>query len=224
MKKFIADICFLFFVFMPVLIAQDNSIIVYSNGNVGIGTQESTIPADKLTVQGSLSVNGSFNLVPAGTVLMFAGAVAPDGFFICDGTPKSRTAYTGLFSVIGTTFGIGDGSTTFNVPDFRAASPAGAGVSAGYAQNETVENGKKYDDRVQNITGSFSTYLWGGQYGYGLSGSGVFATGSNSGNVYGGNGIGGSYNRTINFDASQVARTGNTTRGKVVGINFVIKY
>ena len=52
-----------------------------------------------------------------GEVHLFGGSVAPAGFLICDGSAVSRTTYSELFSVIGTTFGAGDGSTTFNIPD-----------------------------------------------------------------------------------------------------------
>ena len=54
---------------------------------------------------------------PAGIIMPFAGTVAPQGCLFCDGSAVSRTTYAALFSVIGTTYGEGDGSTTFNVPD-----------------------------------------------------------------------------------------------------------
>lgn len=58
--------------------------------------------------------------VPAGCVMAFAGGgTAPAGWFICDGHEVSRTAYPALFAAIGVTYGSGDGSTTFNLPDFR---------------------------------------------------------------------------------------------------------
>lgn len=58
--------------------------------------------------------------VPAGCVMAFAGGgTAPAGWFICDGHEVSRTAYPELFAAIGVTYGDGDGSTTFNLPDFR---------------------------------------------------------------------------------------------------------
>ncbi len=59
-------------------------------------------------------------LVPAGVVFPFAGAGSvPTGFLLCNGQAVSRTTYADLFAVIGTLYGVGDGSTTFNVPDFR---------------------------------------------------------------------------------------------------------
>lgn len=54
---------------------------------------------------------------PAGIVMPFAGSVAPQGYLLCDGSAVSRTDYADLFTAIGTTYGVGDGSTTFNVPD-----------------------------------------------------------------------------------------------------------
>lgn len=54
---------------------------------------------------------------PAGIIMPFAGTVAPQGCLFCDGSAVSRTTYAALFAVIGTTYGEGDGSTTFNIPD-----------------------------------------------------------------------------------------------------------
>jgi microcystin-dependent protein len=69
-------------------------------------------------------------IVPAGAILPYAGLVPPTGFFICNGQALSRTAYADLFAAIGTTWGVGDGSTTFNVPDLRDRFPVGAQSSA----------------------------------------------------------------------------------------------
>lgn len=60
-----------------------------------------------------------FSYVPAGTVLPFAGDTAPSGWAICNGDPVSRTDYPELFTAIGELWGVGDGSTTFNLPDMR---------------------------------------------------------------------------------------------------------
>lgn len=57
--------------------------------------------------------------LPAGMVLHFANATAPTGWLICDGSAVSRTTYADLYAAISTIYGVGDGSTTFNVPDLR---------------------------------------------------------------------------------------------------------
>jgi microcystin-dependent protein len=58
-------------------------------------------------------------LLPAGIVSPFAGSAAPDGYLLCDGSAISRTGYARLFTAISTAYGVGDGSTTFNLPDLR---------------------------------------------------------------------------------------------------------
>lgn len=64
---------------------------------------------------------------PAGEIKMWPTATAPTGFLLCTGAAVSRTIYAALFAVIGTTFGAGDGTTTFNLPDFDNRFPVGAG-------------------------------------------------------------------------------------------------
>ncbi|MBP2654991.1 MAG: exported protein of unknown function [Firmicutes bacterium] len=58
-------------------------------------------------------------VIPTGAVQAFAMSVAPSGWLVCDGSAVSRTDYADLYSAIGTTFGEGDASTTFNVPDLQ---------------------------------------------------------------------------------------------------------
>ncbi len=70
-------------------------------------------------------------LNPSGVMVMFGGASAPTGWLLCDGAAVSRATYATLFAAIGTTWGVGDGSTTFNVPDMRGRAPIGAGTGSG---------------------------------------------------------------------------------------------
>jgi microcystin-dependent protein len=65
--------------------------------------------------------------VPAGTILEYGGTSAPTGYLGCDGAAVSRSTYATLFTAISTTWGVGDGTTTFNVPDFRRRVPVGSG-------------------------------------------------------------------------------------------------
>lgn len=67
--------------------------------------------------------------VPAGLVLPYAGASAPSGYLMCQGQAVSRSTYAALFTVIGTTYGVGDGSTTFQLPNLQDRVPVGAGSS-----------------------------------------------------------------------------------------------
>ena len=66
---------------------------------------------------------------PSGSILIFAGTTAPTGWLLCDGNAVTRTRYSVLFGVIGTTFGAGDTTTTFNVPDLRQKTVVGVGTN-----------------------------------------------------------------------------------------------
>lgn len=63
-----------------------------------------------------------------GEIKMYAGTTAPQNWLMCDGSAVSRTTYSKLFQIIGTTYGTGDGSTTFNLPDFRGRTAIGSGT------------------------------------------------------------------------------------------------
>jgi microcystin-dependent protein len=65
------------------------------------------------------------NYVPAGVINPYAGSSAPNGYLLCDGSAVSRTMYSGLFFTIGTAYGVGDGSTTFNLPNLQGRIPVG---------------------------------------------------------------------------------------------------
>lgn len=67
--------------------------------------------------------------VPTGVILDFGGATAPTGYLMCDGSVASRTTYVNLFNVIGTAYGVGDGSTTFTLPDYRQRYSMGKAAS-----------------------------------------------------------------------------------------------
>lgn len=62
---------------------------------------------------------------PAGTAFMWFAAAAPDGYLLCDGAAVSRATYADLFAILGTTFGAGDGSTTFALPNLKGRVPVG---------------------------------------------------------------------------------------------------
>jgi microcystin-dependent protein len=104
---------------------------VLGSGSTLPGTLESL--AARLAVQ----VPADGVIIPVGTVWEFAGAAAPTGWLFCDGSAVSRTTYNTLFSVIGTTYGVGDGSTTFNLPDRRGRVGIGAGTGARNGESGT---------------------------------------------------------------------------------------
>ena len=67
-------------------------------------------------IQASALINA---FIPTGSIQLYGAALAPTNWLLCDGTAVSRSTYSALFAVLGTTYGVGDGSTTFNVPDLR---------------------------------------------------------------------------------------------------------
>lgn len=76
--------------------------------------------------------------IPSGVTLPYAGAAAPSGWLLCNGQAVNRTTYAALFLIIGTTFGAGDGSTTFNVPDLRGRLPLGKDDMGGSSANRVT--------------------------------------------------------------------------------------
>ena len=69
-------------------------------------------------------------LMPSGSVIIYGGTSAPTGWLLCDGSAISRSTYATLFSAIATAYGVGDGSSTFNIPDIRGRVVAGKEASA----------------------------------------------------------------------------------------------
>jgi len=80
--------------------------------------------------------------MPVGGVTAYAGATAPTGFVLCDGAAISRATYAGLYAIVGTTYGAGDGVNTFNVPDLRSRFIAGKGT-AGWSDALAEAGGSK---------------------------------------------------------------------------------
>lgn len=86
------------------------------------GTNIKTINNNSILGSGNINITGSS---PVGSITMFAGSTAPSGYLICDGSAISRTDYADLFTVLGTNYGTGDGSTTFNLPNLKGKVPVG---------------------------------------------------------------------------------------------------
>ncbi len=98
--------------------------------------------------------------IPVGVMHQYAGATAPTGYLLCDGTAVSRATYAPLFAVVSTTYGIGDGSTTFNVPDLRGRVPMGAGTGTGLNASGTgAPTGTAQTARTRGAWGGEETHL-----------------------------------------------------------------
>ena len=103
----------------------------------------------------SSGLGGTVGAVPAGGVMPFAGSTAPAGWLLCYGQAVSRSQYGELFAVLGTSYGSGDGSTTFNLPDLRGRVVAGVdnmgGSAASRLTSTTITGGA---DAVGEVGGS----------------------------------------------------------------------
>ena len=95
------------------------------------GTSGQLMQTDGSGVLSFVSIAG----IPTGTVNPYAGTTAPSDWLLCYGQAINRTTYSALFSVISTTYGIGDGSTTFNLPDLRGRVVAGQDDMGGTSAN-----------------------------------------------------------------------------------------
>ena len=84
---------------------------------------------------------GGYPLIPVGGLMPYAGATSPEGWLLCDGSAINRTTYANLFALIGTTYGSGNGTTTFNVPDMRSRMPIGAGAGTGLTSRALAATG-----------------------------------------------------------------------------------
>jgi microcystin-dependent protein len=172
-------------------------------------------------------VDGVAAGAPIGSMLMWAAATAPTGYLLCNGAAVSRTTYADLFTAIGTTWGSGDGSTTFSIPDMRGAAPAGVGTSTGYTQNETIALGTKYNDQMQQITGSVETPGFASAYWTNtatVEGAFQKVTSSGGNRVLGRTDNNESGFRTLAFDSanSPGARTGDTTHSPAMSVHLYI--
>jgi microcystin-dependent protein len=88
----------------------------------------------------AIGATGAIAALPAGVMIDYAATVAPAGWLMCDGSAVSRTTFASLFATISTLYGVGDGSTTFNLPDFRgrfARYMDNMGTPAGAASRDT---------------------------------------------------------------------------------------
>jgi len=148
---------------------------------------------------------------PTGTIIPYAGSTAPNGFLLCDGSAVSRTTYSALFSVIGTTYGEGDGNSTFNLPDleFVLKGIKGNEMTLGLT-NGTNNGGLQSMAFASGITQNGELEI--NHVVYGLS---IGSTGSQADSLFGSNkGIG------ITTDSSKSGIESETNSN----INYVIKY
>lgn len=110
---------------------------------------------------------------PAGSIMAYAASTAPTGWLLCDGSAVSRTTYATLFTAISTTWGTGDGSTTFNLPDLRGQFLRGYDSRATATSKDTTQISGITTSGNTTVSGiNSTTYLYAGMP---ISGTGISA-------------------------------------------------
>ena len=156
------------------------------------------------------------NTTPSGVIIQFAGTTAPTGYLICDGSAVNRTTYPNLFAAIGTTWGSGNGTTTFNIPDLRGYFLRGSGTSA-------------RDPDSPRAVGSAQTEMFlshthtdsGHAHNYDRPNTSSQATGGSGSNYFNG---GFASIATSTGNANIQASGGNETRPDNVAVLYCIKF
>ena len=170
-----------------------------------------------------LNVDDLAGMIPSGAVMYFAGQTAPTGWLKANGAAVSRTLYAALFQAVGTTYGAGDGRTTFNLPDLRGEFIRGWDDGRGIDSGRAL--GSAQGDAIRNITGKIDSGKNGalqlfdyieptGAFGVEKSWK-QWTAESNSGND--------NIPRAITFDASRVVPTANENRPRNIALLACIK-
>ena len=146
--------------------------------------------------------------VPIGTIIAMSSDYIPTGYLLCNGSAVNRQTYSLLFAKIGTTYGEGDGTNTFNLPDLRGKFVRGLGGNSDLL-------GKTQGDAIRNITGEVDIC-----HGDNNVTNGVFRDNGRKSRGRDGNEW---YSHSVIFDASTVVPTANENRPLNMAMNYLIK-
>ncbi len=160
-------------------------------------------------------------VLPAGMILPFGNTTAPTGYLACDGAAVSRTTYSGLFAAIAEVWGVGNGSTTFNVPDFRGAFVRGTG------SNGTANMANGNDFAGPSVGSTENDQMQGHYHRFYYNTSGATSGQPNPANIAGNSAttnINALAARNIETDSTNgTPREGDETRPFAAGVLYCIK-
>ena len=215
------------------------------SGNVAL-----TLPSS-ITSGGFLQTDGSGNLsfqivagVPSGSVFCMAVATVPSGYLECNGNAVSRTTYAALFAIIGTNYGTGNGSSTFNLPDLRGEFVRGFDNGRGADSGRSIASSQGASNASHNhsisASGTTSTKSLTGSINgisesfgsFGGSASGVFSKvggntlagtpGNPDSNACGGVNMNASHNHTVTVTGTTGGQ-GSEARPRNIAMMYIIK-
>jgi len=201
----------------------DANAVTASELNIsGNGTDGQSVVSDG---DGSFSYSTIFPFV-AGMVIPFAGSSAPTGFLLCGGQAVSRSTYATLFGIIGTTYGVGDGSSTFNLPDLQGRVVAGKDDMSGSSANRlTDQTGGLNGDTLGDTGGSETHTLTTAQLPAHSHSSVVRSVSFSSSASYGDGSQGAVSSMTVNSGSTNSTGSGsahNNVQPTII-LNYIIK-
>jgi microcystin-dependent protein len=186
---------------------------------VGAPTTDNMASTKKYVDDQIAAIPGASDPTPAGTIIYSARSTAPTGYLKANGAAVSRTTYATLFAAIGTTYGAGNGSTTFNVPDLRGEFIRGVDDGRGVDSGRTLGSTQTDQNKQHNHGGTTSTASLTGSFTPGTHATnttGVFSDGGNVGSPEEGDFANGhridfnaSHSHTISNDGGTEARPRN---------------
>ena len=214
--------------------SDDRNFVVQTNSatrlTVNSSTATSTVPVvlpANPTTSLQAATKGYVDLgSPAGIIAPFAGTSAPSGWLSCNGAAVSRTDYATLFAAIGTTWGVGDGSTTFNVPDLRGTFLRGTGTNGTYGTAVGQAVGTYAADTYLNHNHTATSTDSGHTHTYTAAGGNQ--TGGAAGSSYtfcsnGGTQTTSTGNANISTTVATSTTGGTETKPKNYGVLYIIK-
>lgn len=174
---------------------------------------------DAAVTLAKLASDVAASLVPAGSVMSYVGTSAPTGWLMCDGSAVSRVTYAALFAVIGTSHGSGDGSTTFNLPDYRGRFLRGLDGSAGRDPDDSSRTAMNSGGNTGDAVGSVQSDQFG-SHSHTVSNllNPNYSFREGSGTILFNANLGGSPAATVS------SAGGNETRPKNAFVNFIVKH
>lgn len=194
------------------------------------GTNIKTINYNSILGSGNIDIQGGGASTPAGVIQMFAGSTEPTGWLFCDGRAVSRTTYATLYAALGgaaSPYGQGDGSTTFNLPDFSGRMPIGVGEST--ADGHTAHTlGEADGKEAYKLTGAQSGVQDHNHVYYDYDSTYSFSTGyrtttDHSHYAYTGSTVSrANHQRTTNGSGAKNATDDHTNMPPYLGVNFII--
>lgn len=171
------------------------------------GTDTTQIATTEFVTDAVSTAIGGVSAIPSGAVMPFAMSTAPSGWLKCNGAEVSRTTYAALFAAIGTTFGAGDGSTTFALPDMRGE------FARGWDDGRGVDSGRAFgSSQADELKAHRHSYNTNGGTAGGGGDNGLARVGGSAGSA------------TFGYPPGAINQTGGAeTRPRNVALLYCIK-